>query len=56
VLGGVAFSTTPSPSSFSPSSFFIGASPCLKGLGLALGKLKRGRVLWKMRTGHRNAV
>ena len=34
-VGG--YSTTPSP-----SLFFLSASPCLKGLGLALGKNKEG--------------
>ena len=35
--GGTDFAMTPSP-----SLFFLSASPCLKGLGLALGKNKEG--------------
>ena len=45
-LGGTDFAMTPSP-----SLFFLSASPCLKGLGLALGKNKEGEGVMEMGEG-----
>ena len=45
-LGGTDCAMTPSP-----SLFFLSASPCLKGLGLALGKNKEGEGVMEMGKG-----
>ena len=45
-LGGTDFAMTPSP-----SLFFLSSCPCLKGLGLALGKNKEGEGVMEMGEG-----